>query len=408
MSCCDTPGLLPVNQAIEQLLSQAKPTEKIETIELEEALGRVLAQDQLSSIEVPAFNNSAMDGYGVKLESLANTNKLKISQRIIAGDPADIPLIEGTCCRIFTGAPVPANCDAVIMQEQCELSGEAGEQFVTFPENVKLEQNIRPKGQDIATGSIVLEKGKTIRAQELGLLASVGIKQIPVYKPLTIAVISTGNEIIAPGKPIKAGQIYNSNHYTLIGLLKAQGFAIYDCGTIIDEAKLIEEALLEAAENADCIITSGGVSVGEEDYVKDIVEKLGRLDLWKMAIKPGKPFAFGYVNETPFIGLPGNPSAVFVTYNIVAKPFLVASQGAVNVQPHSAQLPADFEIKKTAIREQYLYVKAEPNSSGKLCLSLYPNQSSGVLSSSSWASGLAKIPVDTKVKKGDWVEYIPF
>ena len=407
MSCCDAPGLMPVKLAIDTLLGQVKPVSQYQTIDLKEALGRILAKDLSSDINVPAFDNSAMDGYAVHLDSLKPGQPLRVSQRIIAGDAADEPLAPGTCARIFTGAPVPPNVNAVVMQELCTVENTDGESWVSFPETVSEQQNIRPKGQDIALGGIVLQAGKRLRAQELGLLASIGINRIPVYHQLTIAVLSTGNELVEPGHPVKSGQIYNSNHYTLIGLIQSLGFKVLDCGTIEDDADKIEQALTHAATEADCIITSGGVSVGEEDYVKSSVEKLGRLDLWKIAIKPGKPFAFGYVAETPFIGLPGNPSAVFATFNIIAKPFLMASQGCTDAFNAAIPVRANFSITKSAPREQYLYVRLVERE-GETWMEKYPNQSSGVLSSSSWSDGFAKIPANQKVSIGDVIPYIAF
>lgn len=400
--------LMPVADTVRQLLTLAKPLPTIETITLKKALGRVLAKDQKSLINVPAFDNSAMDGYAINLDSLASKNAIPVSQRIIAGDAADEILELGTCARIFTGAPVPNNANAVVMQEECQLVEEHGQCHVRFPEDIRLQQNIRPLGQDIQADTVVLEQGHKLRPQELGLLASIGIQSIPVYQKLKVAVISTGNELLEPGQKLHNGQIYNSNHYTMIGMLQEQGFDVIDCGTVKDDAELIKKTLLHASERADCIITSGGVSVGEEDHVKNIIEEIGQLDLWKIAIKPGKPFAFGSVNNTPFIGLPGNPSAVFVTFNILVKAFLRRLQGAINIQQPPMLVKADFALHKVSSREQYLFVKTVQKENGQTYLEKYPNQSSGVLSSSSWANGLAKIPVNQTVTNGDQIEFIPF
>lgn len=405
MSCCSTPGLMPVVDAIDQMLKHANPITDIEWVPIGEALGRVLAEPQISPVDVPPLDNSAMDGYAVCFDDLQadRTTRLPISCRIPAGVGPSI-LQPGSAARIFTGAPVPSNADAVVMQEDTESDGE----FVVLPPQGKRHQHIRPAGQDIANGQQVLDAHIRLRAQELGILASIGIAKVPVFRKLRVAVLSTGDELVEPGVEPAPGQIYNSNRYTLAGLLDQLGMEMVDVGIVQDSAQSTEAALQDAAARADVVVSSGGVSVGEEDYVKSTVEKLGQLHLWKLAIKPGKPLAFGEVAGTPFIGLPGNPTSVLVTFHIAARAFLLKMQGLSDVSYPRYRLPAGFERLRAAPREEYLRVRMGKDDGGAMRLQCYENQSSGVLFSAAWATGYAVIPMNAVVEEGDLVDYIPF
>ncbi|MFD2230344.1 gephyrin-like molybdotransferase Glp [Alkalimarinus sediminis] len=404
MSCCDRGQLRSVDVMLEELLSKAKPAKESINIAVADALGRVLAEDVVSSINVPPYDNSAVDGYAVIADNCqgGEPTSLKISQRIPAGSVPH-PLQTGTAARIFTGATIPPNATAVVMQEDCtEQDG-----TVTLPTNINLNQNIRPQGQDIKSNQVILKRGHRIRAQDMGLMASIGIANINIYRPLKVAILSTGDELVEPGEVAKEGQIYNSNRYTLKGLLDGFGFEIVDVGIVEDTLNATLTALNEAAEAADIIITSGGVSVGEEDHIKAAITKLGELDLWKLAIKPGKPFAYGQVGNTPILGLPGNPGAVFVTFCILARPFLLKSQGAERIEAHSFKLPIGFSLKKPGKRREYLRTRLSYNQ-GSASIENHPNQSSGVLSSASWADGFAVIPEHTTPQQGELVEFWPF
>lgn len=404
MSCCDRGQLRSVDVMLDELLNKAKPVKESIDIPIANALGTVLAQDVISSIDVPPYNNSAVDGYAVSAEECPNDAlvTLEISQRIPAGSVPH-PLQQGTAARIFTGATIPQNATSVVMQEDCtEQDGK-----VTLPAGITLNQNIRPQGQDIKSNQTILKKGHRIRAQDMGLMASIGVANIKVYRPLKVAILSTGDELIEPGEAAKEGQIYNSNRYTLKGLLDGFGFDIVDFGIVEDTLSATLTALTNAAKSADIIITSGGVSVGEEDHVKAAINKLGELDLWKLAIKPGKPFAYGQVDNTPIMGLPGNPGAVFVTFCILARPFLLKSQGAEHIKAHSFKLPIGFSLKKPGKRREYLRTRLNYEQ-GTVSIENHPNQSSGVLSSASWADGFAVIPENTAPQQGELVEFWPF
>lgn len=415
MSCCDQSGLLPYDQAVDGLLAAAKPIGESEMIPMANALGRVLADDVVSSINVPPADNSAMDGYALRFADIAGANLndqgrvvLAISQRIPAG-VAPETLKPGTAARIFTGSEIPTGADTVIMQEQCRALNEEGEQAVELRTTPNKGDNIRKKGLDITTGSLILNRGHKLKPQDLGLLASIGLAEVKVYRRLKLAILSTGDEIVEPGETCPSGHIFNSNRYTLAGLIDAMGMECVDMGIIPDDPQATELALREAAEKADCIITTGGVSVGEEDHVKACVEQLGELQLWRLAIKPGKPLAFGKVLGKPFFGLPGNPAAVFVTFAMVARPYLLRYQGCIDgLLPMAFTVEANFDRKFPAKRQEYLRARLDISDQGSMSASLHDNQCSGALTAASWSNGFAVHDIDQLIANGDKVKFIPF
>ena len=396
--------LLSVESALQQVLSSVEDCSRpVIEVDLLKALGCVLARDVVSSIAVPGDDNSAMDGYA--LRAVDAHEQLPVSQRIPAGS-VGAQLKPGTAARIFTGAAIPPGADTVVMQENCELL----DGCIVINGSVSAGQNIRLQGQDISSGSIVLCAGRRLRPQDVGLLASVGMAQVSVYKPLKVAILSTGDELVDPSnigkdKELPAGQIYNSNRYTLAGLLSNLNVEVVDGGIIPDDPDATARALQSAADAADCVICSGGVSVGEEDHVKDQVEKLGKLDLWKLAIKPGKPLAFGRIGETPFFGLPGNPTSVFVTFCLVARPYLQKLQGLAEAAPIKLTARARFNSGRPGGRQEYRRVTVQNGETG-LVASDYVNQSSGVLSSVSHSNAFAVIAPGEVVTEGDQVEVI--
>ena len=407
-ACCDQSQkntLKNLDDAITELqvttstASDTKPTDT-EVIHLSEALNRVLSKDIHSSINVPPADNSAVDGYALNLDDYDANSELLISQRIPAGSVPQ-PLAKNTAARIFTGAHIPDGANCVVMQENTTLSTD--KKNILISEAPTLNQNIRPMGQDIKVGDCILSKGDVLTPQRLGLVASIGIAEIEVFKPLTVAILSTGDELVEPGTPVNEGQIYNSNRYLLNGFLKSLHFNILDIGVVPDNLESTLSALRNASSKADVIITTGGASVGEEDYVQTAISKLGKVDFWKVAIKPGKPVMLGNINSTPVLGLPGNPGAVFVTFMILARPFLLHKQGLTNTQSKAYPLAINFDVKKAGIRREFLRVIRKDNA-----LELHSNQSSGMLSSASWAEGLAIIKEGTAPKKGDLVDFLAF
>ncbi|HUQ24066.1 MAG TPA: gephyrin-like molybdotransferase Glp [Burkholderiales bacterium] len=392
-------GLLSVNDALAKLLASAKPVAEIEEVPTLEATKRVLARAQRSTMDVPPMDNSAMDGFAVRLADLRASMKLKIGQKIMAGAVGK-PLDPGTAARIFTGAPIPAGADAIVMQEYATVEGDS----VTFKKVPEKHEWIRFVGSDVRKGGEILPAGKRLLPQDTGLAASVGIKTLPVRRRLKLGLFFTGDELAMPGEPLAPGRIYNSNRFTLRGLAEVFGCELHDYGIVPDTLEATREALRLAASECDLIVTSGGVSVGEADYVKPAVEAEGSLLMWRIAMKPGRPLAFGAVKDSFFIGLPGNPVSSFVTFLIFVRPFLLRTQGVLEVEPRNIEARADFDWPKPDTRREFLRVKW--NSQGGL--EVYPTQDSAVLTSTAWADGLVDNPAGRAIRKGDLVRFLPY
>lgn len=394
--------LTPVEDAITHLLAHASPITTTETVSLSDSLDRILADNQYVPADVPPADNSAVDGYALRQSDLQPGSRLPVSARIPAGQ-APQPLSEGTAARIFTGSEIPQGADSVVMQERVEVS-DAG---VAIQAEVTKGQNIRRRGQDLAKGDLALAKGTRIRPQEMGLLGSMGIAKVTVLARLKVAIFSTGDELVEPGTPLAAGQIYNTNRFTLLGLLAKAGCDVVLCETLKDSREATQSTLNQAATGADLIITSGGVSVGEEDHVRAVLETSGELSLWRLAIKPGKPLAFGTINGTPTLGLPGNPAAVLVTFLIAGMPFIRKCQGRSDFQVTGESLSAGFSTTSSSIRREFIRARKTVQND-QVCIESYPNQSSGVLSSACWAHGLAVIPENKVLQPGDLITYYSF
>jgi len=404
--CCTTHRLLAnVDQALDLLLSCAVPVDGTERVQLLAGLGRVLAEPLISPIAVPPWDNSAMDGYALRSADLGpDEARLRVAQRIPAGRQGTA-LDPGTAARIFTGAPIPPGADTVVMQEVC--SPQDG--WVVVPTGIAKGANIRRAGEDIAAGAEVIPAGTRLAPQHLGLAASVGVGDLLVHRRLRVAVFSSGDELATPGEPLGPGQIYNSNRYTLCALVAALGCEVIDLGIVPDTMKATIAALSEAAARSDLILASGGVSVGEEDHVKPAVEHLGTLELWQIAMRPGKPLAFGHVAGTPFIGSPGNPVALFVTACLFARPFILRRQGVTGpVQPQALTVRAGFDWPRPDKRRELHRARLEPGPDGELEVRVHPSRSSGVLSSVTWANGLAVIAEGRSLRRGDPIPFIPF
>jgi len=395
-----------MEEALGILLSHARAVVETEEIPTLSCLGRVLAEPVVSRRPVPPWDNSAMDGYAVRVADLVvHEGRLRIGQRIPAGKGGD-PLEPGAAARIFTGAPIPPGADAVVMQEHCTLDGEC----VRVPLGVTPGTNVRYAGEDVARGAEVIAAGTRLRPQHLGLAASIGADLLIVHRRLRVAIFSSGDELIMPGQPLGPGQIYNSNRFTLWGLLQTLGCEITDLGIVPDTPNATEAALSRGAEQADILIASGGVSVGAEDHVKSAVERIGSLALWSVAIRPGKPLAFGHVGprRTPFIGSPGNPVSLFATFCLFARPFILRMQGVTGpLGPQAITARAAFDWPCPANRREFLRARLKVGADGETLVQVYPSRSSGVLSSVTWAHGLAVIPEGQTLQRGDKLQFIP-
>ena len=405
MNASTRPPLKRLDDALAELLAQAVPLAQTEQLSTFDADGRVLAQDLVSALQVPSFDNSAMDGYAMRAVDVpAAGSVLPVSQRIAAGSVGEA-LAAGTAARIFTGAPVPAGADVVVMQEECTALEDGRVQINAA---VKPGQNIRRAGEDIALGSTIVAAGTRLTPAELGLAASIGCATLQVARRPRVALFSTGDELVMPGdvapQDLPAGSIYNSNRFFLRAMLQRLGCEVLDQGIVPDSYEATVAALQAAAQDCDLVLTSGGVSVGEEDHVKPAVEALGSLDLWAIAIKPGKPFAYGKVGKAHFIGLPGNPVSSFVTFALLVRPFVLRLQGVQDTAPQAVQLRADFDWPRADKRQEFL--RARVNAQGGL--ERFANQSSGVLTSVVWGDGLVDNPAGSTIARGDTVRFIPF
>ncbi|HIL20431.1 MAG TPA: molybdopterin molybdenumtransferase MoeA [Candidatus Thioglobus sp.] len=407
---CDSPvfnqSMMSADSALDFLLKAALAPSKTEAVDLDDALGCILSEDINSSINVPGFDNSAMDGYTIALgnEHLNKTNlRFSIVDRIPAGSTGN-ELSEGCAARIFTGAPIPKGANTVIMQEECQLS-EDGSQ-ITIDRAINLNENIRPTGNDIVEGGVILQRGRQLQPQDISLAASVGVGGLRVFSKIKVGVFFTGDELVEPGKPLTPGKIYNSNRYALVALLKQVGCEVINLGNIEDKFASTCNALSELCGKCDLIMTTGGVSVGEEDHVKGAVESLGELNLWKIRMKPGKPLAFGKVGNTAFIGLPGNPVSSFVTFAIFALPFIKKMQGNSKHQSNAIQVQTNFDCKRAKPRREYARARLD-YSTGSAQANLFPKQGSDVMSSIVWADGIIEIPENTTFEAGELLNYYP-
>lgn len=406
--------LMSLDEALKTLLAQISPLMGVESVATLDADGRILAQDLVSALQVPAFDNSSMDGYAVCSADVQEAGiELTVTQRIAAGHFGQ-PLLPGQAARIFTGAPVPPGADAIVMQEQTELVSADTPNQVRFLAPAMAGQWVRRSGEDVRMGDAVLKRGQKLGPAELGLAASLGLAHLQVMSRPKVALFSTGDELVMPGEVAPAdmppGAIYNSNRFFLRALLHRLGCEVSDLGIVPDNRDATIAALKSAADHHDLIVTSGGVSVGEEDHVKPAVQALGALALWQIAMKPGKPFAYGHVRRESapgmahFVGLPGNPVSSFMTFLLLVKPVILALQGAEQRAPVCMPVPAHFDVPKADKRREFLRVRR--NAQGGL--DLFPNQSSGVLTSVVWGDGVVDNPAGQTIAHGDLVSFWPF
>ena len=409
--------LMRAGEALEQILGRLVTVTESETVPLERAVDRILAEPVISTIDVPSHDNSAVDGYAVWFDDLdaRGETRLPVTGRAAAGHPLGRPARRGEAIRIFTGAAMPqgmdgtAGPDTVMMQEDCR---EDGDSVVLMP-GIKRGANTRRRGEDVAAGRIILDAGTRLRPQDVGLAASIGVAGLTVSQPLRVALFSTGDEVAEPGEALKPGAIYDANRFTLQAMLRQLGCAVTDLGILPDRREVIRLSLAVAAQDHDLLITSGGVSVGEEDHVKAVIESLGRLHVWRLAIKPGRPLALGQVDSedraVPFIGLPGNPVAVMVTFLRIARPMILRLMGARDLEPAMFRVRAAFDYKKKKDRREWVRARLVAGPDGELRAEKYPRDGAGILSSMVEADGLVELPEDlTTLSSDSFVDFLPF
>ncbi len=403
--------LMTTADALARLDGRIVPVVDTEEIALDLAVGRILAETVTAPIDVPQHDNSAVDGYAVFFDDLDpdTPTRLPVTGRAAAGHPLGRPAKRGEAIRIFTGAPMPDGPDTVMMQEDCEEADGA----VTIAPGIKRGANRRNSGEDVTAGSDVLKSGAKLRPQDVGLAASVGRTTVTAYKPLRVAVFSTGDEVCEPGEPLQDGAIYDSNRFTIKAALAQLGCTVTDLGILPDDEAIIAKTISDAAATHDALVSSGGMSVGEEDHVRRVVETLGQLHFWMLAIKPGRPVALGHVpaagGPVPVIGLPGNPVAVMVTFLVVARPLLLRLSGAVDVSPHHYRVRAGFDYRKKKDRREFVRARLTDGSDGIACAEKHGGSGAGVLSSLVGADGLVELPEDvTRLEKGAMVDFLPF
>jgi molybdopterin molybdotransferase len=400
-------GLLSVDDALVLIAQRITPVSGTEEAPLAEADGRVLAQDIAAPLDLPPFDNSAVDGYAVRFDDLApdTDTPMAVEGRVTAGSAQEPPAAQGRAIRIFTGAPIPAGADTVFMQEDCRVE----DGVVMLPPGLKRGANRRLRGEDVARGTVVLHAGHRLAPQDIGLAAALGLQRLPVRRRLRVAVFSTGNEVVSPGMPLPPAGLYDSNRFVLQALLRRLGAEVTDLGILPDLRETVVAALSAAAGEHDLIVTSGGVSTGEEDHVRAALEEAGSLAFWRLAIKPGRPVAMGVVGGTPFIGLPGNPVAVFVTFAHVLRPLFAALAGANPEQPVPLPVTADFNYRKKEGRREYVRVRLVRGEHGKVLARKHPREGAGVITSLTETDGLVELPENvTSVEPGRTVGFLAY
>lgn len=399
--------LMRTSDALALLYDRLGVVVPVEQASLRAALGRVLAEDVASDRAVPPHDNAAVDGYAVHFADLSENadSRLPVTGRVAAGQTLGRPLAKGEAVRIFTGAPMPEGADTVLMQEDCrEADGD-----VVIPPGIKQGANRRFAGEDIKPGETILQAGTRLRPQEIGLAASIGLRELPVYAPLRVALFSTGDEVRDAGEDLPPGCIYDANRYSLAAALERLGCTVDDLGILPDRFEVIRDTLAAAARDHDLIMTSGGVSTGEEDHVRSAIEALGRIHFWRLAIRPGRPLALGQIGAVPFIGLPGNPVAVLVTFMRFARPAILRMSGCTDVEPRSYRVKAGFPVKKKEGRREWLRVMLERDEDGTPVLKKFPRDGAGILTSMVEADGLVELPEElTRLEAGTMVDFLPF